>query len=303
MRMNKDGFQKVIIILLLWSALILAVDAEKITISVGTNTTTWEISRESESIKFDYSQYVQGSISPVEYRGRSLEPYHSSYEDVNFNDIRLRDRTSALKGSYASEQQMTIRADTTEATQLNLSHEGGIYSFQYTEEWPAILRSSKSIRYFGQEINSREYAGNNLDYAGSNLLYNKELSKDSAIDMLITRLNATAQATDYSILSADFKPKKETYYDINAHTTGIADLEYGFSSPEAELRMITYPLASEGEERYYGNFNISRSLHMRSDFPEYKEEEEWLPCCSMDIYETALPARCDLKALMTGIFD
>lgn len=287
-------FQKLIIILLVCSALIVAADAEKITISVGTNTTTWTITRESESIKFDYSQYVQGNISPVEYRGRSLEPYHSSYEDVKLNDIRLHDRTSALKGSYATERQMVLRADTTEATQLNLTHEGGIYSLQYTEEWPAIIRSSKSIRYSGQGINSREYAGNNLDYAGSNLLYNKELSKDSDIDMLITRLNATVQATDYSILFADFKPKKETYYDINAYTTGIADLKYGFASPEAEMKWITYPLASEGEERYYGVYNISRSLHMRSDFPEYAEEEEWLPCCSMDIYETGLRARCDL---------
>jgi hypothetical protein len=39
-------------------------------------------------------------------------------------------------------------------------------------------------------------------------------------------------------------------------------------------------MASEGEERYYGDYNINRSIHMKSDFPRYEEEDDWISCCS-----------------------
>jgi hypothetical protein len=278
----KYQFQGGIIALLLILALISAGHAERVTVSVGTNTTTWTISRESESLKFEYSQYVEGSISPVEYRGRALSPYHSCYEEVDINDLRMRERTSAQEGRYASEKQLTLDANTTEASLFNLVHEKGIYSIQFAEQWPAILRSRGSIRYSGQGINSREYAGNNLDYAGSSLLYNTELSKDSDIGMLITRMNATVLATDDAILHAELKPEKETRYNISTYTTGIADLKYGFSSLKAETKKITYPQASMGEERYSGSYNISRSIRMKSSFPWYEPQDEWLPCCSAE---------------------
>lgn len=291
MRLCINQFKKVIIALLLISALFSAALAEKITISVGTNTTTWSVGRESESLKFNYTQYVEGSISPVDFRGRSISPYHSSYEEIDVNDVRLRDRTSALIGSYASEKHLTLKADTNESSVLEFTHENGTYSFQFTEQWPAILKSSSSIRYSGQGINSREYGGNNLDYAGSNLLYNKEFSKDSYIGMQITRLNATVFATDDAILDAELMPEKETRYDIIANTTGIADLKYRFTSPKAEEKKLTYPLVSEGEERYYGAFNINRSLRMKSSFPWYEPEVDWLPCCSGGICEIGYPGQ------------
>ncbi|MCK9586841.1 MAG: hypothetical protein M0Q89_08260 [Methanothrix soehngenii] len=280
---------------LLLSALILSTHAEKITTTVGTNNTDWSITRQSDSIKFDYSQYVQGSISPVEYRGRSLEPYHSSYEEVDVNDVRLRERTSARRGDYASEGVILLRADSANSSEFVLSIENGTFMGEFKEEWPAILRSRKSLRYSGQGINSLEYAGNNLDYAGSSLLYNNELSKDSGIDMLITRMNATVQgislAPNDTVLSAQFMPTKETHYSITMSSTGIADFKYGFSSPNAELKKSIYPMASEGEERYYGNYNITRSIHMKSDFPRYEEEDDWISCCSAGVYEIGLPER------------
>jgi len=137
---------------------------------------------------------------------------------------------------------------------------------EFVGEWPAILRSSKSLRYPGPGINSLEYAGNNLDYAGSSLLYNNELSKDSGIDMLLTRMNATVRGISLSpndtVLSAQFMPTKETYYSITTSSTGIADFKYGFSSPNADLKRLIYPMASEGKERYYRDYYISRSIHI-----------------------------------------
>lgn len=142
-----------------------------------------------------------------------------------------------------------------------------------------ILRSSKSLRYSGREINNREFAGNNLDFASSNLLYNRELSKDTDVGMLLTRMNATMTATDDAILSAEFMPDKEMYLDTRTYTTGIADLRYRLTSPSAEVKRGGYPALSVSEERYIGSYNISRSIHMKSDFPYYKLEEDWMPCC------------------------
>lgn len=285
----------IVIVSLLLSALILSANAERITTTVGTNNTDWSITRQSDNIKFDYSQYVQGGISPVEYRGRSLEPYHSSYEEVDVNDVRLRERTSARRGDYASEEVILLRADSANSSEFVLSIENGTFMGEFKEEWPVILRSRKSLRYSGQGINSLEYAGNNLDYAGSSLLYNNELSKDSGIDMLLTRMNATVQGISLSpndtVLSAQFMPTKETYYSITTSSTGIADFKYGFSSPNAELKKLIYPMASEGEERYYGDYNITRSIHMKSDFPRYEEEDDWISCCSAGVYEIGLPER------------
>jgi len=56
--------------------------------SVKTDSDTWSITRESSNLSFIYEQSVQGHISPVDYRSRTLSPYHSYYKDVNVNDVR-----------------------------------------------------------------------------------------------------------------------------------------------------------------------------------------------------------------------
>ncbi|TFH49459.1 MAG: hypothetical protein E4G89_04790 [Methanothrix sp.] len=45
--------------------------------SVKTDSDSWSITRESSNLSFIYEQSVQGQISPVDYRGRTLSPYHS----------------------------------------------------------------------------------------------------------------------------------------------------------------------------------------------------------------------------------
>lgn len=280
MERSRSQFQlKVSIVLILLLAFISSACADTRSVSVGTNSSVWTVTRHTENITFDYSEHVQGTISPVEYRGRSLSPYHSGYQEVNVNDVRLRDRTSAFMGNYASEEWMSLQADVSNPSFFDYTIENGTLAGQYTEEWPVILRSSKSIRYSGQEINNREFAGNNLDFASSDLLYNKELSKDTDVNMLLRRMNATVLANDDAILAADFMPSKEMYFDTRIYTTGIADLKYRLTRPSVELKTKGYPASSEGEERYIGAYNITRSIHMKSDFPYYAQEKDWLPCC------------------------
>ena len=86
-----------------------------------------------------------------------------------------------------------------------------------------------------------------------------------------------------TILSADFMPSREMVYRIKTHTTGIADLKYRLTEPQLRFQTWSYPALIEGEERYVGTYNISRSIHMKSDFEksdfENSTPEDWLPCC------------------------
>ena len=266
--------------LLLLMIFITSASADYVSLAVDTNSSSWSIYRNSANLSFDYSQSVQGTVSPVDYKGRSLSPYHSSYQEVNVNDIRLRDRTSALQGSYSSEERMDLHSEITNPVEIDVAKPvGEVYIIQYLEQWPVVLRSSKTIKYSGKGINNREFAGNNLDYAGSNLLYNKELSKETNVGMLLTRMNTTVISTNDSFISANFLPNKEMYYDTRTYTTGIADMKYRQASSSYDFKRGSYQTLGEGEERYYGSYNITRRIHMKSDYLKLEEEEDWMPCC------------------------
>lgn len=132
-----------------------------------------------------------------------------------------------------------------------------------------ILKSSKSVKYSGKEMNDRDFAGNNKDFASSDLLYNKELTKDTKIGLLLKRMNATVLATNNAIFSADFLPLKEMDYRITTHTTGIVDLKYRQTGPSYKVKTCLYPAVNESDERYYGTYDITRHIHMNSDFENY----------------------------------
>ena len=272
---------KYILIALLFFSIVTSASAASWTSTVSTNSSSWSIYRQSENLSFDYSQSVQGTVSPVDYHGRTIHPYCSVYQEVNENDVRLRDRTSAFQGSYESEDTMSLRSDITNPVYMNITKPIGsqIYTIDYFEQWPVILKSSKSVKYSGKEINDREFAGNNLDFAGSDLLYNKELTKETKVGLLLKGMNATVLATNNAILSADFMPLKEMDYRITAHTTGIADLKYQQTGSSYKVKTSIYPTVNEGEEQYYGTYNITRHIHMNSDFENYTLPYDWLPCC------------------------
>jgi hypothetical protein len=301
---SKTGYLlKISIGLILSLIFITTAGATSLSIAIGTNSSTWSVHRQSENLIFDYSQSVQGTVSPVDYGGRSLSPFYSGYQDVFVNDVRLRDRTSALQGSYSSEERMTMQADTTEPTLINTTASGGLFTIQIYEVWPVILKSSKTMKYSGKEINDREFAGNSQDYAGSNLLYNKELSKETNVGMLLRNMNATVFATNDAILSADFMPNKEMYYDTRTYTTGIAEMKYRQTSSNYDFKRGTYTVLGDGYERYNGIYNITRSIHMKSDFQYSELEDDGLPCCFSGVNDLNSPEVRDPGFSPKDVFD
>ena len=173
---------------------------------------------------------------------------------------------------------MNLQSDATNPTLVNVTAVHGIFTIQFVEEWPVVLKSSKTIKYSGSEINDREFAGNNLDFAGSNLLYNKELSKETNVGMLLRNMNATVFATNDNILSANFMPNKEMYYDTRTYTTGIADMKFRQTDSNYDFKHGTYSALGVGDERYNGRYNITRSIHMKSDFQYNELEDDWQTC-------------------------
>ncbi len=260
--------------------------------NVESNFTSWSIYRQSQNISFDYSQSVQGTVSPVDYHGRSLRPYYSGYREVKANDVRLSGRTSALQGNYSSAESIYLRSHTTEALHSTTTKEANspFIVINFFEDWPVILKSSRQIEYSGKEINDREFAENNLDYVENNLLYNKLLSAEIDVGLLLRRMNATVLAmilpkkvaekyAKDTLVSAEFMPSREMAYRISADTTGIADLKYRLTDSKYDFKHTLYPALSESEEWYIGNFSIVRSIHTKSNFENTTQDEYGDPCC------------------------
>jgi hypothetical protein len=254
---------------------------------------------------------VEGKVSPFESRGRILIPYQSYYEEIGANDVRLRQRTSSLKGIYKSSDEIQMQSVIyPDEIEIYVDKPIGtdIYTFKYRNEiWPVFLKAERTLRYFGQQINNRDFEGNNGDFVGANLIYNQELSKDQRATIRLQRMNATVLATNDSILRAEFQPTKYLGYIIDAKTTGIADLSYRFRASQYDVKHKNYPALSEGEERYYGTYDLARKIEMRSIFENSNDTDEdaeiWLPCCNDSWNDMVGLDQKDSGTTAQGVFD
>jgi len=278
-------------------ALISATSAASWSGSVKTDSDTWSITRESSNLSFVYEQSVQGQISPVDYRGRTLSPYHSYYKDLNVNEVRLKARTAAQQGSYSSEEQLLLKSSINNSVNVTIYKPAGsdVYTIDFYEIWPVKLNYSKSVTYSGQGINNREFVGNNHDYMGANFLYNHEFSEERNLNMSMERMNATILATDEAIDFSEVKATRDTQYRLQSHSTGIANFEWRQVGTDDEI-------LNTGEERYVGTYDIAKNMRMKSRFDTIQKEDEWLPCCSGGFFSMNPVDQIALKSAK-GIFD
>ncbi|HPJ83967.1 MAG TPA: hypothetical protein PLY09_04315 [Methanothrix sp.] len=241
-----------------------------------TDGSSFWIHRQSGTIGFDLSGSVEGDIAPIAVTpaGRVLSPYYSGMADLTANDVRLRERTAALEGTYSSEELIKLRADAeADVNRTYIKPAGsGVWTITLEESWPVTLNASKTVDYFGKNINDRDCAGNNGDSVGASFLYNRELSRERNVALSLDRLNATIVATNDTIISADAFPSRSTVYDIVSRSTGIADLKYRQIDSRGEV--INF-----GEERYIGTYDITRRIEMEYVYANETNETDWLSCC------------------------
>jgi hypothetical protein len=282
--------------------------------SVEANSSHWSIFRQSSNFSFNLSSLVEGKISPVESRGRILSPYQAYYAEVGSNDVRLGQRTSALQGSYTSSDEITMQSIVyPDKIEITVDKPAGtdLYTIEYKDEkWPVFMKTSRTLSYSGQQINDRDFEGNNGDFVSASFLYNRELSKEQRSIIWLQRMNATVLATNDTIQSAEFKPTKYLGYLIEASTTGIADLGYRLRESQYDVKHQSYPVQSEGEERYFGTYYLSRKIEMRSVFDKINDTDDadyvadtWLPCCYGDWNEMMHFDKKGLGNDAKGIFD
>lgn len=242
--------------------------------SVITDSDSWYIYRESSNLSFSFEQSVEGQISPVDFRGRSISPFHSFYENVKLNDVRIKERTAALEGSLSTEELLTLYSSVNNSVNASWYKPAGsdLWVIDFYEKWPVKFSYSKTMDYSGKEINNRDFIGNNKDYVGANFLYNTEFSKERTIKASLERLNATILATDESLQDVQLKATRSTEYKLKAHTSGITNFKYRQVGPDEEI-------ANAGDEMYVGVYDIEKNILMKSRSDLYKEEDGWLPCC------------------------
>jgi len=283
--------------LLILAPLITSVFAASWSGSVKTDSNSWSITRESSNLSFIYEQSVQGQISPVNYRGRTLSPYHSYYKDVKVNEVGVKERTAAMLGSYSSEEQLLLKSSTNNSVNMTIVKPAGsdVYTIDFYEIWPVKLIYSKSMNYSGKEINNREFVGNNKDYVGANFLYNHEFSEERSLKMNLLRMNATILATDEAIDLSEIKATRDTQYKLQSHSTGIANFEWRQVGTEDEI-------LNAGEERYVGTYDIAKNMRMKSRFDTIQKEDEWLPCCSGGFFSMNPADQRSFKSA-EGVFD
>lgn len=243
---------------------------------------SWTISREIDNISFDLSSSVNGNISAIDYRGRSLSPYQSSYAEIMNNDVGLSQRTAALEGNYSSGESIKLSSSYDSPINVSIKKPRGtnIFSIGFSEAWPSLLISNRNLKYSGKMINDRDYGVNNGDYVASNSLYNTNLAKDRKLVLFHERMNATVMATNQSLIEARFEPTGILAYNAYSNTTGIQDLSYRFSGSKYG-GMRGYPSLSGNDERYYGNFSITRKILVKKkfDYIYYNEDEDPIGAC------------------------
>lgn len=266
-------------------ALILALSSLSCAVSwwgnVGTNSSSWNITRESENISLRFEEASKGEIAPLEITpgGRTIRGYHSRYANMGENDVLIKERTSALEGSLMYSEITELDAYTGNDITRNITKPKGTdeYAFNFWEEWPVLLKSRRYIRYNGSGINDRDFGGNNMDYAGTSLLYNTKLEKDRFYSLYLQRLNITVTAIDAAITHVEFLPLRQIRYEEASYSNGVANLKYGQAGVDQTSMTkghINYDVW--GEQVYHGPHEMRAKLNATTWGIDLNDKSSWL---------------------------
>lgn len=268
--------------------------------SIRSGSDFWSISRERGNLTFTYDQSVQGAISPVSYRNGNLSPYHSQYAEIIDNDVSLSERISALEGTLNASSDIYLNSHSDNSTVDFCPPRliaNDIYVIGIDESWPVTLTSNKSVGYLGRQINYRERAGNNGDTVGSVFDYSQEFSNERSLDMGLEKLNIVIfTTTNDGILNKQIKAMRHTQYNISSHSTGISDFKWRQNDDHESA-------ANGGEERFIGQYDISKNISMKSYNDRIANADEWMPCCSGGYLSLSAGEREDLGFDAKDIFD
>jgi hypothetical protein len=268
---------------------------------------------EQRQLKFNYSQNVNGVVSPVRFKGRDLGSYASIYKKINVDNAMAKERTSALDGDYKTEESLGSFSALGVAygwiitpPLLAILDEYGLLNDEIATNRSHIF-SNKNIVYSGKEINNLESYWNRNPtsvgtssvglpsvglpkirmpreehYLNTDYLYNKKLIKESKSSL--TQSNSIITDSIIYFDNAGIKTKADLNYSSNSQGSGITDINYGMVSFREPLIFNTkpgsmYTVINEAQDRYIGNYNIVKNIQMSTMYLNEFTDENWIPCC------------------------
>jgi hypothetical protein len=203
----------------------------------------------------------------------------SAYTNVAATDVRNKIRVAANKGSYNESDFITVRARDDDCVNMTIEKPEGsdLVRIDWTEKWPIIVTMGHEMHYSGKGINYRNFAGNNRDYAGTNFLYNTRLKELTLLGTNVSNTNVTVITSPEGIVSADVLGNRFLNYNSQTTSNGIASLKYqtsGWDYAENGKPIIH----NFGDERYVGQFNITRHMKIKIKSVTLSQYDDWLNC-------------------------
>lgn len=216
------------------------------------------------------------------------EGKYQRYTEMDFLEVRMRERIAAANGTLDTEERISLFADTTNDVEITLEKPPGGQDVIVTvnESWPVTIFAQRNIDYLGQGISDREIFGNNLDYVGSSYLRSSDLKKDRScyLELQNAWFQGVLNDTTKTIVQDLFQPNKTTDYSLESRSQGQVLLKYRQSRDR-----IT---AKESEENYAGTFEIARQIQMVNYRVNNSWEANGLECCpSLPLEERIFGAR------------
>lgn len=200
------------------------------------------------------------------------------YTDMNFDDVRARERIAALNGSLDTSESIRLISQPINDVVISLEKYPGtqIYRLTVNETWPVVMATRRDIDYIGKGISDRDFLGNNLDYVGASHLYVQDLKKERAafLQLKSAWFEAVIDNETSTLLSDEFLPAKTIDYRLISRFKGHAALKYKQAASDRTT-------SKEGVEDYWGSFAIDRRVTMESSGRNVSEMvPAWLPCCT-----------------------
>lgn len=114
--------------------------------------------------------------------------------------------------------------------------------------------------------------------------------------MKLDRLNiAIFVAEDGGVLDRRIKATRHTQYRTDSHSTGISGFKWRQIDDHESM-------ANSGEERFIGDYDISKNISMMSYNDGAANSDEWMPCCSGGYFSMSVGERGDLGFDAMGVF-
>lgn len=201
---------------------------------------------------------------------------HSRYGEIGLADVRVKDRTSSANGTLVYREGMHITSEILDDVFFDAVKPAGSQDWYVVvnETWPVSINSYRILDFSGRRINDLEYFGNNFEYAGSSVLYATELRKDTSADLVLkdAHFNAIIDDDSDKILLDEFKPNLTLNVDQRSSFKGLATIRFRHS--------VNRMPVSEGEERYWGDFTITRNIGSTFRNSTCLNESYPLECCT-----------------------